>query len=78
MAQARNPYSSRVALGPLVPSKWRECGKPQARWWLWIPGSLFARPGMTVSYSAAIWRATAGGGLARSFKSASRFARVFW
>jgi hypothetical protein len=18
----------------------RECGKPQARWWLWIPGSL--------------------------------------
>src|SRR5258708_39274364 len=25
---------------------------PYSRWWLWIPGSRFARPGMTISLSS--------------------------
>src|SRR5438132_12829386 len=49
LAQARNPYSRRA--WPLGHSRdrkgnqarllhFRECGKPQGRSWLWIPGSL--------------------------------------
>src|SRR5438445_12553010 len=46
LAQARNPYSRRA--WPLGHSRdpkrasfiFRECGKPHARSWLWIPGSL--------------------------------------
>src|SRR5580693_7408266 len=32
----------------------REARNPYSRWWLWIPGSSFGRPGMTWSFLASL------------------------
>lgn len=40
---------------------------PYFRWWLWIPGSRFARPGMTTRYFhyTAIFRCSTGAPVVR-------------